>query len=75
MRTTLDIDDDVLEIARGMAAHRRQSLGRVMSEMFRRSLQAGGTQKFRNGLEVIYRTGKLAPVTLEAVNKLRDEGP
>jgi hypothetical protein len=75
MRTTLDIDDDILEIARGMAAHRRQSLGKVMSEMFRKNLQVSGTQKFRNGVEVIQRPGKATPVTLEIVNQLRDEGP
>lgn len=73
MRTTLELDDDVLEIARGLAAHRRQSIGRVISDHFRKSLQSPGQPLVRNGLRIIRREAGAAPVTLEVVNKLRDE--
>ena len=39
MRTTLQIDDDVLESARHLAASRGESVGRVISELARRSLR------------------------------------
>lgn len=39
MRTTLAIDDDVLAAAREIAETRRESLGAVVSQLARRSLQ------------------------------------
>jgi len=38
MRTTLDIDDDVVHAARELAADGRRSLGSVISELARRGL-------------------------------------
>ncbi|MFM7120565.1 MAG: antitoxin [Gammaproteobacteria bacterium] len=38
MRTTLDIDDDILRVAREIARKERKSAGAVLSEMVRRSL-------------------------------------
>jgi hypothetical protein len=39
MRTTLDLDDDVLLAARAHAAREKRSLGAVISELARESLQ------------------------------------
>lgn len=39
MRTTLDIDPDVLSAARAIAAAERTSVGRVISALARRSLR------------------------------------
>lgn len=38
MRTTLSIDDDVLQAARAIADHTRRSLGEVVSDLARRGL-------------------------------------
>lgn len=38
MRTTLDLDDDVVAAARELAAANRRSLGSVISELARRGL-------------------------------------
>ncbi|MGH9091178.1 MAG: antitoxin [Acidimicrobiales bacterium] len=38
MRTTLDIDDDVLAAARSLARSERQSLGNVVSSLARQGL-------------------------------------
>ncbi len=38
MRTTLDLDPDVLAAARELAARRRVSIGRVLSELARQAL-------------------------------------
>ena len=40
MRTTLNVDDDVLAGARALAAERRISVGAALSELARRSLGA-----------------------------------
>ena len=38
MRTTLDIDDDVLQAAKELARRERKTAGRVVSELARRGL-------------------------------------
>ncbi|MBO0824115.1 MAG: antitoxin [Actinobacteria bacterium] len=38
MRTTLSIDEDILQAAKSLAAAERQSLGRVISDLARRGL-------------------------------------
>lgn len=42
MRTTLDLDDDVLDAARELARQSGQSAGRVISRLVRERLAAGG---------------------------------
>ncbi len=73
MRTTVDIDNDVLEIARSLARYRNQSLGKVISELCRKNLQSEPGQTVRNGVRVLSRGDKPVSVTLGLVNKLRDE--
>lgn len=41
MRTTLDIDDDVLAAAKALARRQRKSAGTVISELARRALNMG----------------------------------
>lgn len=43
MRTTLDIDDDVLRAAKERARREHRSAGSVLSELARRSLSAAST--------------------------------
>ncbi|MBA4208413.1 MAG: CopG family transcriptional regulator [Parvibaculum sp.] len=76
MRTTMNIDDDVLEQAKALAAQHNTPLGKVISDLARRSLarpKRPGTQ--RNGIPLLptRRDGKV--ITLETVNALRDEQP
>lgn len=40
MRTTLDIDDDVLDAAKERARRERKTAGQVVSELLRRALTA-----------------------------------
>lgn len=40
MRTTLNIDDDVFELARTLAEAQRVSIGKALSELARRGAQA-----------------------------------
>ena len=75
MRTTLSIDDDVLDEARALADHQNRSLGEVVSRLMRKALtRPEEAQQYRNGIPVLPRRGG-PRVTLELVNKLRDELP
>ena len=73
MRTTLDIDDDILVAARELAAAEKASMGKVISELARAALRRGsaGASKVRNGLPLL--PGGRSLVTAEQVDKLSEE--
>jgi len=76
MRTTLAIDDDVLAAARALAQSQNRSLGEVVSDLARKGLTpVQPAPKFRNGIRLLPVQPGARPVTLEHVNKLRDELP
>ena len=52
MRTTVNIDDDVLATARAMARSRNVSIGAVLSELARRGLVLPTRFVLRNGFPV-----------------------
>ena len=72
MRTTLDLDATALEAARQLAAHRAQSLGRVVSELILKGLQSGAAVGRRGGFPV-FGAGDGKPITLEDVKSAEDE--
>lgn len=76
MRTTLDIDDDVLQAAKELAQGRHTSTGKVLSELARMGLVGPPqTWETKNGVPLFpVRTGGQV-VTMELVNRLRDEAP
>lgn len=76
MRTTLDIDEDVLQAAKELAAIRSSTAGKVLSELARRGLQRESPEvPLRNGVPVMPRQAPGTPkMTLGRVNALRDEG-
>jgi hypothetical protein len=49
MRTTLTIDDDVLEMAKSLADARQVSIGKVLSDLARRGTQARSPGVSRSG--------------------------
>jgi hypothetical protein len=76
MRTTLNIDDDVLGAARELARREKKTAGRVISELARRALAAsprglGGEAKAVHGFRPFPRRGGL--VTNELIDRLREE--
>ena len=74
MRTTLDIDADVLQAAKDIAARRRTTAGRVLSELARQALEPGKQRKAtRNGVPLLPAREGEAIVTLDLVNRLRDD--
>ncbi len=74
MRTTVTLDDDILELAKRHARLRRQSLGRTLSELVRRGLNAPTPAQEEDGL-VVFRLPADSPiVTTETVRRLEIEG-
>lgn len=75
MRTTVDIDDDVLLAAREIARQQGLSMGKVLSDLARQAMTRrtdGGT---RDGVPLFPVRNDGGVVTLELVNRLRDEAP
>jgi hypothetical protein len=74
MRTTLDVDDDVLQAAKEIAANRKTTAGRVLSDLARKALTSPKRRSVRNGVPLMPRRRKGSPrPTTEKVNRLRDE--
>lgn len=70
----MDLDEDVLEAARQLAKSRKTSIGRVLSELARSALAPEpATRSTRNGVPLLAPRPGARPVTLELVNRLRDE--
>ncbi|MCY4598486.1 MAG: CopG family transcriptional regulator [Acidobacteria bacterium] len=73
MRTTLDIDEDVLQAAKELAAAHRLSAGRVISDLARSALEPARTGRTRNGVPLLPHRESGAPrPTMKLVNSLRD---
>ena len=74
MRTTLDIDRDVLQAAKELAEHRGTTTGKVLSELARKALAPKTRAAVRNGFHLLPRRPAGSPrATLALVNRLRDE--
>jgi hypothetical protein len=75
MRTTLDIDEDVLQAAKELAQQQNSTAGRVLSELARKGLQPPAeSRQLRNGVPLLSPRQGEKPVTSEVVENLRDEG-
>ena len=72
MRTTLDIDDDVVASARELAAGERKSLGAVISDLARRGLTPARVEA-EDGLPVIRVPAGTPAITSEMVRRALDE--
>jgi hypothetical protein len=74
VRTTLEIDDDVLQAAKDLAANRGTTAGKVISELARQALEPRRSSRLRNGVPLLARRPAGSPKpTLDIVNRLRDE--
>lgn len=76
MRTTLDIEDEVLQAVKERAQHEGITTGKLASQMLREALTKGKKSvshkvTYRNGVPVFPATGEI--VTLAHIRKLMDE--
>jgi len=71
MRTTLNLDPEVLTKVRILAKQRGVPLGIVVSELIRNALSPRETQSIRNGVP-IFPPSEGPPPDLDLVSRLRD---
>ena len=77
MRTTLEIDTDVLQAAKELAAAEKTTTGRIISSLARPGLSLEDPKPqtaplVRNGLEMLPQRDE--PITLDHVQSIMDEG-
>ncbi|MGH9063315.1 MAG: antitoxin [Acidimicrobiales bacterium] len=75
MRTTLDLDADVLGAARALSRVDGRSLGRVVSDLARRGLAPSGTTTEVDGRIPVFRVGPDAPVITDQMVQAGLEDP
>jgi hypothetical protein len=72
MRTTLDIDEDVLQAAKELAEARKKTAGQVLSELARKGLERTHMPRIRNGFPLLpHEPGRI--VTVEMIEAALDE--
>ena len=80
MRTTLDIDDDILQAAKELAEHEGKTAGQLLSDLARRGIlcrnshkEESGDEPFviKDGLPVLRSRGRI--VTNELVKRIQQE--
>ena len=72
MRTTLDLDDDILHIAKQLAQQRRKTAGQMISELVRQALEPKAAPRIRNGVPLFTPKSGARKPHLALVNRLRD---
>lgn len=75
MRTTLTIDDDVLAVARALAAQTGKSLGDAVSELARRGFSPRLKIDEKNGIPHFRVPEGTPPITDEDVRKALSDWP
>ena len=73
MRTTLDLDDDVLQTVKELAAFRGSTAGKILSDLARKALQPKAKAHVRNGVPLLPIRPGAPRLTMKRVNALRDE--
>jgi len=72
----LNIDDDVLETAKALAAMQKKSLGEVVSRLMRKAVEpAKAPPAVRNGIPLFPVSANARTVTPEIIAELLEETP
>ena len=75
MRTTVDLEEDVLLAAKEIAKQQGNTVGQVLSNLARLALTRQTPVSTKHGLPIFPVRPDAGVVTLELVNRLRDETP
>jgi hypothetical protein len=73
MRTTLTLEPDVFAAARKLAESRSESLGKVVSDLMRRGLEAAPPARTQSGFPVFEVARGAPPLTLADVKRDEDD--
>lgn len=79
MRTTINLDDDVLLAAKGLARRDGTSIGAVISKLARKGLNGDPSNRADDAKDSFYGFCPLpkrgSPVTNDLIDRLREDGP
>ena len=74
MRTTLNIDEDILEAAKSIAEQRNLSVGAALSDLARRGVRTSGVVgRRREGFPVFEVSDEGTVLTIDRVKRLEDD--
>jgi len=74
VRTTLDLDEDVLLAVKELALARGTTAGKALSDLARKALAPARVARVRNGVPLLpRRPAGSGPMTMKLVNDLRDD--
>jgi len=73
VRTTLNIDSDVLRVLKAMAESRGTSVGSVVTELVRKALRPADSPSRDRSLPIFHVSDDAAPITLEDVKRAEEE--
>jgi hypothetical protein len=74
-RTTLQLEDDAMKVAKAHAARHRLTLGGAVSELVRQGAERPLVTEERSGLRVVRLNRRSPKVTAALVEKLREDLP
>jgi hypothetical protein len=74
-RTTLQLEDDAMEVAKAHARLHRLTLGQAVSELVRQAADRPLVTEDRSGLRVLRLNRRSPKVTTELVDRLREDLP
>lgn len=73
VRTTLQLDDDLANVAKQLASQRDMTMGQVVSELVRKALEPKAAPRMRNGVPLFTPKPGARKPHLALVNRLRDD--
>ena len=74
-RTTLQLEDDAIRVAKAHAQRHRLTLGQAVSELVRKAAERPLVTEERSGLRVLRLDRRSPKVTAARVDQLREELP
>jgi len=74
-RTTLQLEDDAMKVAKAHAARHRLTLGQAVSELVRQAADRPLVTEDRSGLRVLHLNRRSPRVATALVNRLREDLP
>jgi hypothetical protein len=74
-RTTLQLEDDAMKVAKAHAHRHRLTLGQAVSELVRRSADRPLVTEERSGLHVLRLNRRSPKVTAAQIDQLREKLP
>ncbi|MBZ5727356.1 MAG: CopG family transcriptional regulator [Acidobacteriia bacterium] len=73
VRTTFELDDDLVQVAKQLAQQSGMTMGQVISRLVRRAIEPRAAPRMRNGVLLFRSKPGAKKPGMALVNRLRDE--